>query len=232
MKEQQSLASSSLWIRLEMGVWGDLLKKQYLRRFNEDTFIYQQNQEAKTIYIVQTGRVRITSYLRNGNEKQLYIAEKGCSFGESDCFIGGHFNTSAVTIIKSQIYAIPFSELEEAARKNWQLMWNIAGVISRKNNVLARQVLDQSFGQSYQRVVNVLLNLGREYGIEVPEGLKINIHFTHQDVANITNASRVTVNKIFHDLAADNIICRQNGRYILCDQEALVNSVEGYWSVF
>lgn len=105
-----------------------------------------------------------------------------------------------MTIIKSQIYAIPFTEFEELAQKNWQLMRNMAGVMSRKNNVLSRQVLDQSFGQSYQRVVNVLLNLGQEYGIAVPGGQKINIHLTHQDVANIANASRVTVNKIFHDL--------------------------------
>jgi len=227
MEKKQSMASSSPWIRIEMDVWENLLEKRYLRKFNENTIIYQQSQPAKTLYIVQSGRVRITSYLRNGNEKQLYIVEKGCCFGESDCFIGGHFSTSAVTIVKSQIYVIPFSEFEVEARKNWQLMRNMAGIISRKNNVLARQALDQSFGQSYQRVVNVLLNLGREYGVAVPEGLKISIRFTHQDVANIANASRVTVNKIFHDLADQNIICRQDGRYILCNQEILAEIVRG-----
>lgn len=225
MKNQQSMSSSSPWIRLEMDVWENFLEKRNLRKFNGNTIIYQQDQPAKTLYIVHTGRVRITSYLSNGNEKQLYIVEEGCCFGESDCFLGGHFSSSAVTIVKSEIYTIPFCEFEEEAQKNWLLMRNMTAIICRKNKVLTRQALDQSFGQSCQRVVNVLLNLGREYGIAVPEGLKISIRFTHQDVANIANASRVTVNKIFQDLAEQNIICRQDGRYILCNEEALAEIV-------
>lgn len=221
MEQNENDLQNSPWVSFDMKIWKPLISNMKPVRYKKNQFVFQQEQPAQFVYIIGTGRVRITSFHLDGTEKQYYIAECGCMIGETSCFLCHNHATFAVAIVDSDIYCVPFEMLKEEMKKNWELSMQVMQVTCRKNNTLLQQVTELSFAQALQRISQALVNLGHEYGKPVNGGLKINIKFTHQDVANLTTASRVTVSNVFNTLADRNLIIKQDGYFVLLDTKKL-----------
>lgn len=61
----------------------------------------------------------------------------------------------------------------------------------------------------------------KQYGVSVPGGCCIDIHFTHSDVASMVNTSRVTVSNIFTWLAENGYLHRQERFFVVDSVERL-----------
>ena len=61
----------------------------------------------------------------------------------------------------------------------------------------------------------------KQYGVSVPGGCRIDIHFTHSDVASMVNTSRVTVSNIFTWLAENGYLHRQERFFVVDSVERL-----------
>lgn len=227
MNQDSKNLYNSPWIRFDMKIWQPLICDIKPDWYKKNQFVYEQEQAARYVYIIASGRVRITAFHLDGTEKQFYIAQRGCMIGENSCFMGIENTTFAVAIVESLIYRIPFESLKTAMRDHWDLTLQVIQVTCRKNNALLSQVAELSFAQALQRISQMLLNLAQEYGKNVDGDIKINIKFTHQDVANMTTASRVTVSNVFHALAERNVIEKRDGYFMLLDMKQLEEFSKG-----
>lgn len=216
-----TLGGSSPWIRLDEDHWKPLVAGKRTRRYPKEDVVYHQGQPSQFIYIIRSGRVRITSYQPNGMEKQFYIAEKGCIFGENSFLSRQCHRTTAVAIVDSEIYCVEGTELDAAMGVDYEFTRFVMQVLCHKNNIFSTQILELSFAHASVRVIHALLNLGQEYGVPTPEGLCISIRFTHQDIANIINTSRVTVSNILTDLSSLGLLRKVDGLCVLVDPAGL-----------
>lgn len=215
------LKESSPWICAEMEQWTSLLEGRTPHKLKKGSVIFHQGDAACHVYLVAAGRIRITSFQEDGNEKQLLIAEKGAMFGEDSCILGQPRATAAVTIVESQVYIFPFPILQEEMRKNWNLCCQVMQMMSRKSMALLNQVMELSSADAFQRVARVLMNLSQQYGVLEDGEIRIDIRFTQQDVASLIRASRVTVNNIFQVFYNQGILEKREGRLYLKSPEQL-----------
>jgi CRP/FNR family transcriptional regulator len=213
---------TSPWIRLDLSMWNDLLHDKIPRLYKKKTFLFQHGENPDSFFIIKSGRVRITSYHPAGGEKQLYVAETGAIFGELACIQNAPYAVSAIAIVDSMIYRLPFKLLEAKMQSDWSLTKSVMQIICRKSHVFIEQVLELSFNLSIERVARILLNIAAQYGQPRPDGgIRISIKFTHQDVASMINTSRVTTSNIFNAFADQGLLVRERGHYILKDLEKL-----------
>ena len=222
-------SSTSPWISGDLDSLQLLTAGRQTTLFRKDTTIYYQGDDAEEIFIVKTGRVRITTYAENGLEKQVFIAEKGAVFGELSIFVDNVYRCSAVAIVDSEIYRIPVSDLINTLQKDWNTTVYFIRSLCRKGLTFEQEILDLSFMQATHRTVKALLNLCDQYGtpcrIGGHDGIRINIRFSHQDVANLIGSNRVTVSNIFSDLGKDGILTKDSGRYIIDRQRLHGDSI-------
>ncbi|MBR3127022.1 MAG: Crp/Fnr family transcriptional regulator [Solobacterium sp.] len=223
-------ASTSPWISGDLDSLASLTAGRQTSLFRKDTTVYYQGDDAEEIFIVKTGRVRITTYAENGLEKQVFIAEKGALFGELSIFVDNVYRCSAVAIVDSEIYRIPVSDLVNTLQKDWNTTVYFIRSLCRKGLTFEQEILDLSFMQATHRTVKTLLNLCDQYGtpcrIDGQDGIRINIRFSHQDVANLIGSNRVTVSNIFSDLAKDGILTKDSGRYVVLDRQRLLDLLD------
>ena len=215
------LKESSPWICAEVGQWAVLLEGRKPHKWRKGSVVFHQGDPAHHAYIVSSGRIRITSFQEDGNEKQLLIAEKGAMFGEDSCILGQPRATAAVTIVDSQVYVFPFDVLQEEMRRDWNLCCQVMQMMSRKSMALLNQVMELSSADAFQRVARVLWNLSQQYGVMEKGEIRIDIRFTQQDVANLIRASRVTVNNIFQVFYNQGILEKREGWLYLKSPEQL-----------
>jgi CRP/FNR family transcriptional regulator len=203
-------------------MWSDLLQDKIPRLYKKKAFLFQHGDNPESFFIIKSGRVRITSYHPAGGEKQLYVAETGAIFGELACIQNAPYAVSAVAIVDSMVYCLPFKLLETKMQNDWALTKRVMQVMCRKSHVFIEQVLELSFNLSIERVARILLNIAAQYGQARPDGsVRISIKFTHQDVASMINTSRVTTSNIFNAFTEQGLIARDGGHYVLKDLEKL-----------
>lgn len=72
-----------------------------------------------------------------------------------------------------------------------------------------------------ERIAKTLLYLCDTYGVVTSSGIKLNISFTCNDIADVVNVSRVTVNNTMSAFRRDGIIKKADSRYYIKDLERL-----------
>jgi len=214
-------SDTSPWLDGDLNDWRDLVTGLMPVLFKKNAVIFQPGDEARNLYIVKSGRVRITCYQLSGVEKQLYIARPGAVFGESSCFSKTHYTATAIAIVDVRVFCVECGDAARKMTQNWPLTKCFIRAICRKEALLQKQVLELSFADSAQRVAQILLNLADAYGEQTPDGFRINIRFTQQDVANLAKTSRVTISNTFRKFYKQNLMARKNSLFHLKDIDAM-----------
>ena len=221
----QNSNKTSPWIKADPTQWASLMRNHIPKTFKKNSIIYYQGYNADYIYMVMSGRVRITTYSKEYSEKQMYIAEQGCLFGEVSALSDSQYQCSAVAIVDSLIYQFLKNDVIELMRHDWELNMNILQSVCRKNIAFQRHIADLSFTQAQARIAQLLIYLSEVYGEECLDnnvkGIRIKLRFSHQDVANMVNTTRVTVSNVFADFTRKGILDKPDKYLIIVNMHQL-----------
>ena len=187
----------SPWISTDLSTWETPLRHGRLREYQPREQVFRQGEDFSSVYIVESGRVRVSVCHADGQEKTLYVADTGAMIGESDCILGQPYSSTATVVLPSRVRAVPSALVQELFHADpvfadWLLQYQ-----ARKYRLLLGQNMTLSFDRARQRVAKTLLYLCGQYGRQKEDGIWLTNRFTCSDVAGITNVSRVSVNLIF-----------------------------------
>ena len=220
-KVLEDLYNYSPWIRFDNINWNTSNFETYLKMFSANDVIYHQQQYSDYVYIIKKGRVRLSIYSKDGNEKCLTIAEKGSMFGELPVLDGLPNFASATTIVDCEIYLIPKDVFKSIFINDEEILDKVLQSLVRKIRILSSHVEDLSFKNAYSRVSSYLIKLIHTHSTKTDDVYRLNIKFTHQEMADLTGLSRVTVSNIMSDLISDGIISKKKGFITIKDIEKL-----------
>lgn len=209
------------WLKLADDKWNVLTEGLYPTRFDKNTIIYYQGDFLHFAFIVKSGRVRLGYYSDRGEEKGILIAEKNCMFGEAAALPGYPTYYTATAIVDCELYLIPVSRLMTAIRTNSDVAVELIMLMARKMRIYSAQEVELSFTETYTRTCHALLYIADTYGKQTQKGIVLQNKFTHQELANMIHASRVSVANVFSELTRNGVIQKENGYYVIKKLDAL-----------
>lgn len=215
---------NSPWIGTHLSTWSHLTKDCIPVGYPAKSMVYSQGDPYSKIYIVASGRVKVSIFHRDGQEKQLYIAGPGAMFGESACILEKNHASTATTITKTQLYVIPSKEVQRLFHSEARTADLMLQYQARKNRLLTAQIAMLSFDRAEQRIAKILLYLCETYGIVEGNCIRFNIRFSCSDIAALVNASRVTVNTVLQEFIRSGILAKDGSNYIVRDFRHLQDS--------
>lgn len=194
---------------------------RYIRRYGREEQLFGAGDCMESFYIVKEGRVRITISSEQGGEFHTIIGKPGCFFGELPFIDGFPSDTNAIAIVPSKIYVLPHDvakkTLAEDAYFNRLMITSLARKIRTLNNTIDLLINKDAS----DRVVAHLINLCYAHGKSCSDGIRINIKFTQEELASISNLSRVSVSNAMSSLFKQGIIKKINGFTVITDIDAL-----------
>ncbi len=177
----------------------------------KSTVVIHENDPADSLFIIQSGKVKVYCSDKNGKEFIMNTQGEGDYFGELALLDDSTRSASVRTMEKSTfciIYKDDFNRvLDHHPNITRTLMRNLATQVRR----LTADVKSLALQDVYGRVANVLNELAEDRGDEtrfIPEKL------TQQDIADRVGASREMVARILKDLTIGDYI-RFEGRHII-----------------
>lgn len=216
----------SPWLKIDDYNWETLTQGKKVIIYKKNDVVYHQQTYTDFLYLVKSGRVRLSIYSKDGREKSLFIADKNCLFGELSVFDNLPNHATAMAVTDSEVYHIPKTVFIECLKVDHDLSLKTIEIMARKNRLLASQIEDLSFNDAYSRVAIALIKLAMSYSSDCSDGNKLEIKFTHQEMANLLGLSRVSVSKIMSDFIRLSILEKKDGYIVLKDLHKLKDWIE------
>jgi PAS domain S-box-containing protein len=216
VRNQQGKAISLRWMV------HDISERQYLESeivkndgdFFNNRYVHQHSKgetillNPLVIWYVSQGLVKLSTYCETGEEVLIGLATAGMVFGSSLTSLNIYQATAFSDVKLVSIYA---AEIEASP--------NLSHTLLPKINQRLRQTesfLVISGRRRVQERLHYLLELlKREVGETVPEGTRLSVRFTHEDIASACCTTRVTITRLIGKLQEEGIISFDSKKHMI-----------------
>ncbi|WGY73037.1 Crp/Fnr family transcriptional regulator [Burkholderia cepacia] len=170
-------------------------------RYDKGATIYRQGDPGTTFYFVLSGRVQVSIFQRDGAEFILEVMGRWSMFGESPAIDGHPRIATAITVEASELLEFDIRTIEAAIPARPELAMSLMRVIALKQRILASRIQYLALPRPDMRIGELLGRLADLYGERHDGRTLITIPLTHEQIAAMTGATRVTVTRALKRLA-------------------------------
>lgn len=192
------------------------------QEFRKGDIILMEEDTGKYMYIVLEGRVKVSRVLPSGKEMILAFHEKGDYFGEMALIDGG---TTPATVTAMRPTAIAFvgkREFNDVLIKDPTINFALLTTLCTRCRDAWTQIEVLNFNNADARIRTALFHLCQRKGERTDEGIRINLHLTHKEIADMTGISRETATRVLNNLEHQNVLRVETKHYIIRDPEMLM----------
>ena len=169
--------------------------------------IISEEDEAKGVFFVQSGVVKLTKQDVDGNEIVVCMKQSGDVFAEACLFTNStpDYPATATALHDGTLYFLSKEELERELYSNPELALQMIGYMSDQLREMTTTLRDVALLDVYSKTVKTLERLGRKFNHDQTRW-DIEIPLTTQEFASVVGATRESVSRVFGKLKKQGII--------------------------
>ncbi|WP_102349507.1 Crp/Fnr family transcriptional regulator [Bacillus sp. Marseille-P3661] len=191
------------------------------RKFKRRSIIFLEGDVGDELYIIKKGSVEICHYYED-KKNILTILHEGNYFGEMALLQKGSSRSATAEAIETtSLYALRREDFARLLESNPKLMLNLLENTMDRLRQANELIHDLTFLNVRLRLNKLLVRLIDQFGSHHPKGMLINFKLTHQQIAELIGAARVTVTKLMLELQDEGIIEILNKKILVIDLEQL-----------
>jgi CRP-like cAMP-binding protein len=193
------------------------------REYPKGAFIITKNDESSTMYLLLSGRVKVSIASPEGKELALSYLDAPSYFGEMGAVDGAPRTADVIATSDVEVLSVEAKDLAYVFGIRPELAIALVGTLSRRLSDMIVRLEGKAFHDATHRVMRVLLNVAtasyESRGVPVIEGL------THYEIATLAGTSRETASRVISNLQRDGVLATK-GRKIVIDLFGLRDLVE------
>jgi CRP/FNR family cyclic AMP-dependent transcriptional regulator len=155
------------------------------RSYNPGESIFREGDIGNEMFIIQSGRVKITKQLKDGVEKTLVILGPGDFFGEMAVIDKDVRSANAIAMEASRLIALDEEVFEMHMQTNPKIVKKILKNLTSRLRESNQQIANLMIKDANRLVANTILLVVHKHGQEGPGGIAMNIDFTIQELSKM-----------------------------------------------
>ena len=220
MSHMDILRNVALFARLsdpELEVLAGSLGK---RTFAKGMIIFHKGGTGQTLYIIESGKVRIFILSESGQEITVNIYGPGDVFGEFSLLDGLPRSAGAMAQEKTVALTLHRADFLRNLDACPRMARSIMEVLTTRLRYTTLHAESLSFLDVYGRVAAKLLELADRYGVQ-KEGIEIDLRLTQTELATWVTASRERVNRVLGKFRDQGLIEIEGQQITILDRQGL-----------
>lgn len=202
-----SFTNSPLFDCLSSEDWSWLTARASELRMKKHGFIYFPKDKADAIFLLLSGRVKVSNYSEDGREIIKEIVYPGDTFGE--CYLAGatNYRNYATAMDETTEYLVVEREdLETLMGQNRQFAMEVFNCMGNKLREMERRLESLNFKPSRDRILDFIRDSILSKCKTQQDGTLVCPFLTHVDIAKMTDTSRQTVTLVLNELKRSDLI--------------------------
>ena len=193
------------------------------RTLESNATLYEADRNASSLYIVNYGVLKAVVPTSLGRDRIADLYGQGDILGLAALDKADHPET-VIAVHDACLTPIDPAQAMNDRKLRDYVMTSMARQIRR-----AREMLDEAEMPVGARVTRALLRLAKRFGqpSDDTQGVKLPLALTHEDLADLTGSSRVTITRILGELRNEGVLSGTRGVYV-ADLEGLEKATDEY----
>jgi CRP/FNR family transcriptional regulator, cyclic AMP receptor protein len=192
------------------------------RAYRKNQIIFLEEETGNYMYLVLSGKVKVTKAGAGGKETILAIHRTGDFFGEMSLLDGKTAPATVAAMEDAKIISVSGADFHKYLLHNEKVMLQIINVLCARLRAVW-QTQSQSSGSADARIRMGIYDLAKKHGIRDAHGTIIDLKITHQELAEMVGTSRETVTRVLARLREQGIIEISARRMTLLNAQALLD---------
>jgi CRP/FNR family transcriptional regulator len=230
MTEHSSVAASLASVPLFSGLSPDevrMLAAHFVRkRYGHGELLFSEGDPCRSLYIIESGKLRIFKSSPNGREQVLAVEGPGGSVAELPVFDGGPYPASVSTVEDSQILFVSRQDLHNFCLQHPEVALKMLAVVGARLRRLVGIIEELSFTTVRQRLVAALVRLAQATGKQTDRGIEFELSATHQEMAHQLGTVRELVSRNLMRLQAEGLLDVEARNIVVLDMSGLAALLE------
>ncbi len=173
-----------------------LSKVSSRKRAERGVYVVRAGESTDSLYILLTGRAKVTNTDEDGREIILAWLGPGEFFGEMGLIDGSPRSASVIASEPCELLCLSKEAFQRCMQDNFQVAQKLMQILVRRLREADRKIESLALLDVYGRVARLLLDMSDE-----EEGRRVvRKKMSKQDMARMIGASREMVSKVMRDL--------------------------------
>lgn len=203
-----------------------LSQQLVMRRFSTNQVIFHLGDPGGLLYIITSGKVKISHSTLDGQEALLAILGSGDFFGELALLDDSPRSATAEAIEPTVTLTLHREAFLRFLNNNPGFASHVLHILAKRIRNLNDQISDVFFLDLNGRLARTLLNLAEQHGRMVDNGILIELSLTQTDLAEMTGATRVSINKTLGRFRRAKWVKSEGRRFTILNEMALRNLIQ------
>ncbi|MCB9418318.1 MAG: Crp/Fnr family transcriptional regulator [Ardenticatenaceae bacterium] len=224
--EQTILAKCQLFQNLDTAALTYVINAAARRQYNAGSFVFYQEDEANTFYVLLQGSVRMTQITPEGQQVIVHFFGPGQGVGIIAALGQFAYPLTAETV-EDCLFLVWDSELmNQLMEKYPRLAMNAARMLAIRFNELQDRYRELATERVERRIARTLLRLAKQLGKKSADGILINMPLSRRDLAEMTGTTLFTVSRTISKWEQDRLVKTAREQVIICSPHGLVKIAE------
>ena len=166
------------------------------RRYPRNTVIFMEGDPGTTLYIIESGTVKIALSTPDGKELVIALLGRDEHFGDFALLDGEPRSADAIAKTDCQLLMLSREDFQAFLDTHPRVAMNLLASLSKRLRVNTTMLQEAAFLDIPARVASALMHLAADHGHTAPDGsLVIDSAYTQAELAGHVGATRESVNK-------------------------------------
>jgi len=196
------------------------------KRFPANTAVFFQDDPADALYILLKGSAKVFETSESGKDRIIRILKPGNAFGELAMIEGKSRFVSVQTVEECEVLRLARKDFVAFANQHTWVLWKLLSAFAERIRRRNADVLDLSYRDVPYRVLRVLSELLEDHGESGPDGRRITMPLSTNDLASMVGSNTETVGHLLDRFETDGLLKRSGANWVVPSPKALTKALE------
>lgn len=194
-----------------------MVEKMSEQRVKAGSHLFWEGEPADKLYLIKSGRFKITKSSDEGKELILHMYQQGDMFGQLYPFQTTIHSFCAKSIEDCVVFILTQKDLEHLIVESNDLAIDFMKWMAVNQRVTETKLRDLMMYGKPGALCSTLIRLSNSYGKREDGVITIMKKLTHTELSNMIGATRESVNRLLNDLRKQDIIDYNNDSIVIKD---------------
>jgi len=197
----------------------DLLKK---REYKRNNMILMEEEIGDTLFIINSGSVKITHISEDGREVILSILSEGDFFFVFAIFDGERRSANVIALEDSEVFLLERENFLDLLEKFPRIAIALLEELATRLRKSDQQIEGLSLSDAESRIAMTIIRLSEDLGTIKQGQVVIEKLPYQQDIANMSGTSRETVSRMLKLLEKKGMVVKDGRKITILDYDAFI----------
>ena len=188
--------------------------------------LFHKGDRSDEAYAILRGKLKAAATSEDGREITFSISSEGEIIGEVAMLAGGRRTATVTALTPAEVLVIRRRDLLDVMRRQPEIAIACMAALASRLAHVSEAMEDALFRNLPIRLARLLVTLADEYGVDEPEGTRIDLRLSQTELGNLVGATREAVNKQMRAFEQNGVLVNRDGSIWIVDRaplEALVD---------